>query len=255
MVDLPLVIFFALIGGVVSLIGGVTLLAKKEWSDGLAKYATPFAAGALLSAAFVDLLGEAGHEGDIEKALLGALAGILVFFILEQLIHWFHHHKYGSLENAHDKDAKIPLIVIGDTLHNFIDGIAIAGAFLVSPATGITVTLAVALHEIPQEIGDFGLLLSKGLRRSKVLLVNFLSALATVAAAVIFFIIGQNFAMPLDVVLGLAAGFFIYIAVSDIIPDIHANQDRKLASIQSILLVFGVIIVTLATKSLHGFIE
>ena len=138
---------------------------------------------------------------------------------------------------------------------NFIDGIAIAGAFLVSPATGITVTLAVALHEIPQEIGDFGLLLSKGLRRSKVLLVNFLSALATVAAAVIFFIIGQNFAMPLDVVLGLAAGFFIYIAVSDIIPDIHANQDRKLASIQSILLVFGVIIVALATKSLHGFIE
>ena len=249
------VIFFALIGGVVSLIGGVILLAKRSWASLLVKFATPFAAGALLSAAFVDLLGEADHEGDIENALYGALAGILVFFLLERAIHWFHHHKFDSDHEHNAKSEKVPLIIIGDTLHNFIDGIAIAGAFLVSPATGIVVTLAVAMHEIPQEIGDFGLLLSKGMKRKSVLLVNFFSALATVVAAVIFYLIGQNFEIPLDVVLGLAAGFFIYIAVSDLIPEIHNHEKNRFVGWQSIMLLIGVIFVTVVTNLLHGFIE
>ena len=249
------VIFFALIGGVVSLIGGVILLAKRSWASLLVKFATPFAAGALLSAAFVDLLGEADHEGDIENALYGALAGILVFFLRERAIHWFHHHKFDSDHEHNAKSEKVPLIIIGDTLHNFIDGIAIAGAFLVSPATGIVVTLAVAMHEIPQEIGDFGLLLSKGMKRKSVLLVNFFSALATVIAAVIFYLIGQNFEIPLDVVLGLAAGFFIYIAVSDLIPEIHNHEKNRFVGWQSIMLLIGVIFVTVVTNLLHGFIE
>ena len=249
------VIFFALIGGVVSLIGGLILLAKRSWASLLVKFATPFAAGALLSAAFVDLLGEAGHEGDIENALYGALAGILVFFLLERAIHWFHHHKFDSDHEHNAKSEKVPLIIIGDTLHNFIDGIAIAGAFLVSPATGIVVTLAVAMHEIPQEIGDFGLLLSKGMKRKSVLLVNFFSALATVVAAVIFYLIGQNFEIPLDVVLGLAAGFFIYIAVSDLIPEIHNHEKNRFVGWQSIMLLIGVIFVTVVTNLLHGIIE
>lgn len=249
------VIFFSLIGGVFSLTGGVILLAKRSWAAWLVKFATPFAAGALLSAAFVDLLGEAGHEGNVENALYGALAGILVFFLLERAIHWFHHHKFDS-DHKHDlKSEKIPLIVIGDTIHNFIDGVAIAGAFLVSPATGIVVTLAVAMHEIPQEIGDFGLLLSKGMKRKSVLLVNFFSALATVVAAVIFYLIGQNFEIPLDVVLGLTAGFFIYIAVSDLIPEIHTHEKHRFIGWQSVMLLIGVALVTVATKSLHGIIE
>lgn len=245
------VIFFSMVGGIFSLVGGIILLARKKWALKLSRYATPFAAGSLLAAAFIDLLAEAGHEGNIENALIGALAGILVFFLLERAIHWFHHHS----EHGDEKDAKIPLIIIGDILHNAIDGVAIAAGFLVSPATGILITLVVAAHEIPQEIGDFGLLLGKGLSRKKVLLVNVLSALATTVTAVIFFSLGQNIEIPLDIVLGLTAGFFIYIAVSDIIPDIHAHEAKRFVGWQSALLIVGVIAVTVVTELLHGFME
>lgn len=254
MSDFLQVIFFSLVGGVLSLVGGILLIARQKWTEGLTKYAIPFAAGALLAAAFVDLLSEAAHEGDIERGLYGALAGILLFFIMERGVHWFHHHSYDENHKHANKDAKVPLIIFGDTVHNFIDGVAIAGGFLVSPATGIVVTLAVALHEIPQEIGDFGLLLKKGLSRRKVLMVNVISALATTVAAAIFFLLGQSFDIQLDLVLGLTAGFFIYIAVSDLIPAIHAHEDKKFVGWQSILLIVGVVVVALATKSLHGFI-
>jgi zinc and cadmium transporter len=246
------VIFFSLIGGVVSLIGGLLLVANKKRAKTIAEYATPFAAGALLAAAFVDLLREATHQGDIEIALFFTLGGILVFFFLERFLRWFHHHhehKDGS------KDPRVALIVVGDTLHNFIDGIAIAAGFLVSPTTGIIVTLAVAAHEIPQEIGDFGLLLNKGMKRARVIIVNVLSALATTVAAVIFFVIGQSFEIRLDIVLGLIAGFFIYIAVSDIIPSIHQNEAKKIAGWKSAMLVLGVVIVSLVTINLHGYID
>ncbi len=250
---LLIVIFFSLIGGVFSLAGGFLLIANEKRAASLAQYATSFAAGALLAAAFFDLLKEAGHEGDIETALFATLVGILGFFLLERFLRWFHHH------HEHDKDEKtdpsIPLIIIGDTVHNFIDGIAIAAAFLVDVPTGIIVTLAVAAHEIPQEIGDFGLLLHKGLSRKKVVIVNIASALATTIAAVIFFTIGREVALPLDIILGLVAGFFIYIAVSDIIPDIHHSEKDRLAGPQTALLILGVIIVGIVTTNLHAVIE
>ncbi len=246
------VIFFSLIGGVFSLLGGLLLLSDKKRAKTFATYATPFAAGALLAAAFVDLLREAGHQGDGDRALVFALVGILLFFLLERFLRWFHHH--------HDHDDKhvdptSSLIIIGDTIHNFIDGIAIAAGFLVSPETGIVVTLAVAAHEIPQEIGDFALLLNKGMSRSKVLLVNVVTALATTLAAVIFFQIGQSADVSLDIVLGLVAGFFIYIAVSDIIPSIHANEQKQLAGWQSAILIAGAITVGLVTTTLHQYID
>lgn len=246
------VIFFSLIGGIFSLIGGMFLLAGEKRAKNVAKYATPFAAGALLAAAFIDLLSEANHEGDIEKALIFTLVGILVFFLLERFLRWFHHHHEDDNKHSHPD---ISLIVIGDTLHNFIDGIAIAAGFLVSPSTGIVVTLAVAAHEIPQEIGDFGLLLNKGMKKSKILQVNFISALATTLAAVIFFQVGSTSSVPLDIVLGLVAGFFIYIAVSDIIPSIHKNEEKVIAGPQTLLLIIGVLMVGVTTTYLHKYIE
>lgn len=246
------VIFFSLIGGVFSLIGGALLLLSKKRAKLFATYATPFAAGALLAAAFVDLLREAGQQGDADRALIFTLVGILLFFLLERFLRWFHHHHEHDGETV---DPTVSLIIIGDTIHNFIDGIAIAAGFLVSPETGIVVTLAVAAHEIPQEIGDFGILLSKGLSRSKVLIVNVVSALATTLAAVIFFQLGQSVDVSLDVVLGLVAGFFIYIAVSDIIPTIHANEDKRLAGWQSAMLIIGAVIVSFVTVALHQYID
>jgi zinc and cadmium transporter len=246
------VIFYSLIGGVFSLVGGFLLLANKNRAKVLATYATPFAAGALIAAAFVDLLREAAHEGDIDVALVYTMVGILAFFMLERFLRWFHHH-----HEHHDKkaDPTASLIIIGDVVHNFIDGVAIAAGFLVGPETGIVVTLAVAAHEIPQEIGDFGLLLHKGMDRAKVIWVNVFSALATTIAAVIFFQLGQSVTISLDIVLGLVAGFFIYIAVSDIIPEIHATEKRVLAGKQSVILIIGAIIVSLLTINLHGYID
>jgi zinc and cadmium transporter len=254
MSTLAQVIFFSFIGGLISLIGGFLLLSSKKHAKRLAFYATPFAAGALLAAAFLDLLPEASHVGSIDTALLWAMFGILLFFVLERFLQWFHHHhEHEGKEKG--SDPAIPLIVIGDTLHNFIDGIAIAAGFLVSPETGIVVTLAVAAHEIPQEIGDFGLLLHKGMRRRNVILVNFVSALATTLAAVIFFHVGQGTELALDAILGLVAGFFIYIAVSDIIPSIHKNHNKNLATAQTIILLAGTVIVGLTTNFLHQYID
>lgn len=250
MPNLAEVIFYSLIGGVFSLIGGFILIRNKKRAHALATYATPFAAGALLAAAFGDLLSEAAHEGD--RALSYALIGILVFFLLERFLRFFHHH------HEHDDkkhDPTVSLIIVGDTLHNFIDGVAIAAGFLVDSSTGIIVTLAVATHEIPQEIGDFGLLLKKGMKPARVLLVNLISALSTVLAAVIFFHLGQETDLPIDILLGLVAGFFIYIAVSDIIPTIHKTEEKRLAGPQTLLLLAGVIAVSIATNTLHDLIE
>jgi zinc and cadmium transporter len=258
MSDIILVILFSLIGGLFSLVGGILLLSSKKNAKKLAAYATPFAAGALLSAAFVDLLGEVSHNGDIEVALNFTMVGILVFFFLERFLRWFHHHHDDEDGQRHDHnhaDTNLPLVIIGDTVHNFIDGIAIAASFLISPSTGMVTTLAVAAHEIPQEIGDFGLMLHKGLSRKKVLWVNVTSSLATVVAAVTFYLFGQGLNIPIDPILGLVAGFFIYVAVSDIIPTIHQTKNNKIAAKQSMLLLAGVIVVTAATKLLHGIVQ
>lgn len=250
------VFIFSLLGGVISLIGGVLLLANKNNAHRLALYATPFAAGALLAAAFIDLLPEAAHQGSIDIALYAALGGILFFFMLERFLRWFHHHhEHEHSQDGKKSDPKVPLIVIGDTVHNFIDGIAIAAGFLVDPTTGIIVTLAVAAHEIPQEIGDFGLLLTKGVSRKNVIIINAVSALATTVAAVAFFAIGQEVTIAMDWVLGVVAGFFIYVAVSDIIPSIHKSEDKVIAGPQTILLLVGVVVVGSLTTLLHQYID
>jgi zinc and cadmium transporter len=247
------VIVYSLLGGVVSLIGGILLLRSEKSAKALAKYATPFAAGALLAAVFLDLLKEGVHEGEADQVLLAALVGILVFFVAERFLHWFHHHH--EHEGKHT-DPTTGLIVLGDTLHNALDGVAIAAAFLVSVPTGIVTTLAVAAHEIPQEIGDFGLLLHKGMARKKVLLVNIMSALATTIMAIITFALGSTESLPNGILLGLSAGFLLYIAMSDVIPSIHENAPKKkLLDWQPLLLIIGVVVVGFSINLAHKYIE
>ena len=252
MASLTDVIFFSLIGGVFSLIGGLLLLWRKRSAKIVAEYATPFAAGALLAAAFLDLLKEGLEKGESATVLQWTLGGLLLFFLLESLLNWFHHHHEHKDKHV---DPTVSLIVIGDTVHNFIDGAAIAAAFLISVPTGIVTTLAVAAHEIPQEIGDFGLLLNKGLKRSQVLWVNVVSALATTVAAIIFFQLGQGNDGLILALLGLTAGFFIYIAVSDIIPTIHESKTKRSLNTKSLLLLLGVLVVGVTTSIAHGYID
>lgn len=246
------VIFFSLIGGAFSLIGGTLLLRRKKTAEKLAKYATPFAAGALLAAAFFDLLPEAIALTDTSTAPHWVLAGILTFFLLERFLHWFHHH------HEHQGDVSrttAPLIVIGDSIHNLLDGIAIGAAFLISAPTGIIAAIAVAAHEIPQEIGDFGLLLKYGYNRQRVLLINLASALLSTLGAVVTFWLGSQTVLPLAELLAITAGLFIYIATSDLIPTIHESAKGKLAHISTALLILGVLVVGLATTLAHDYID
>ena len=256
MSTLAYILIFSSIGSLVSLFGGVLLLSSKKTAKKLALYATPFAGGALLAAVFLDLLPEGIVTDSAGNVLLAALLGVVAFFLAEGFLHWFHHHHEHEANSVQKKDPRAWLVIIGDTLHNALDGIAIAASFMVSIPTGIVTTIAVAAHEIPQEIGDFGLLLSKGMRRKSVLLVNVISALATVVAAVVTYVLGSGGAVPLGVLLGVSAGFLLYIATSDIIPTIHAKQSpRRLFDIQAVLLVLGVITVGLVTTLAHRYID
>ena len=240
------IIFFTLIGSVFSLIGGIFLLFNEKKTLKYSHFLAAFAAGTLLGTVFFDLFPEAveearsinsGQAGEI-NVFFYALMGILGFFLLERFIHWFHHHQH---EYAEEKaKPTVPLIVVGDSIHNFIDGVVIAATFLVSVPLGIVTTLAVAAHEIPQEIGDFGLLLHKGLKRKKVLLVNFFSALTALLGALISFWIGEKIEASLPILLAITAGFFIYIAASDLIPEIHHENRKGFAVIETSLMFLGV---------------
>lgn len=252
MANLGIVIVFSLLGGVVSLVGGILLLSRESSAKALAKYATPFAAGALLAAVFLDLLKEGVHAGQTDTVLLSTLIGVLAFFIAERFLHWFHHHHQDDDKHT---DASVSLIIIGDTLHNALDGVAIAAAFLISVPTGIVTTLAVAAHEIPQEIGDFGLLLHKGVLRRKVLLVNLFSAFATTIMAIATYQLGSIDNWPIGGLLGLSAGFLLYIAASDIIPAIHENSNKqRLFDWQSLMLLIGAAVVGMAINLTHKYI-
>jgi len=250
------IIFYSLIGGLFSLTGALLLIKNKNTAEAMAKYATPFAAGVLLGAAFIDLLPEALEQGaDQDTILLATLIGILAFFVLERFVSVFHHH---HPEEDHDKSKSSStniMVIIGDTLHNALDGVAIASAFLIGgSSTGIITVLAVALHEIPQEIGDFGILLKNGMSRTKVIIVNICSALATTLAAVITYSIGSDLAI-IPYLLAITAGFFIYIATSDIIPEIHDSSTKNKFDLRPLLLVVGAVFMIVVVPIAHKYID
>lgn len=254
MSTLEYIIAFTVLGSIGSLLGGVALLAREKLTIRISHFLASFAAGTLLGAAFFDLLPEASHEAEEAgiDVFFWALAGILIFFLVERFIHWFHHHS-DRIEGEKESKSTLPLIIVSDTLHNFVDGIVIAATFLVSIPLGIVTTLAVAAHEIPQEIGDFGLMLHKGMKRKKIIWVNIMSAAAALAGAIITYSIGNVFQQYIPIFLALTAGFFIYIAASDIIPEIHHEKRRKHAIVEMILLLLGVFIVWFAIQNLHEF--
>ncbi len=237
---LVFLILATVIGSLLSFVGGLLLLRSKKRRQQALLLTLPFGAGALLAAAFFDLLPESFELGDPADMLLWALIGFTAFFILERLASWFHHHHdhKDTSRNAPQRQ----LIIIGDILHNAIDGLAIGAAFVVSLPTGIITTLAVSAHEIPKELGTFALLLSRGWKDKTVLVANLLTALATVAAAVTVFLLGTAGELSIGPLLALTAGFFIYIAASDIIPDIH-EQPRRIGTIQALTLVVGIVVV------------
>lgn len=218
----------------ISLVG--VLFLKKASREHLLYYFVSFAAGVMLTTAFTDLLPDAQMAAKGLNIFLPTLAGIIIFFFIERFVLWFHHH-----DGSHNLKPSVILVILGDGFHNFFDGIAIAATFMTNPALGITTALAIAAHEIPQEIADFSILVYGGMTKTKALFFNFLSALTAVLGGILGFYFLNIFAKVNPVAIAFTAGVFIYIACSDLIPEVHKDFKKQTRWLQSAAFLLGVI--------------
>jgi zinc and cadmium transporter len=272
---LLLIIVFTAVGGVLSVLAaGVFLLLPDEQRNRVIPHGISFAIGALLSVAFWGLIPEAFSHIKPEQfqTLSGTiLAGILGFFVLEKLLIWRHCHvetceAHGDdaleTEHHHDHDhhghnhgfdkSAGALIILGDSIHNFVDGVLISAAFLTDVKLGIVTSLAVATHEIPQEVGDFAILLHSGYSKSKALFYNVLASLTTVLGGILAYYSLEDLHNSLPYFLALAASSFIYIAVADLIPSLHKKTDMKTSLQQIALIAAGVLLICSLNGIAHG---
>lgn len=236
---LEMILVFTFIGSVAGLAGGLLLLWKQKIAKKASILMVSFAAGALAGTTFLELFPEALKIGiDPVVGFTWSLAAIVIFFIMEKFFVWHHHHSSQTR-----KHPLAYLVTFGDAVHNFVDGIIIAASFLVDVKLGIITAVAVFFHEIPQEIGDFGVLLHVGLSRSRIILYNFLSALAAFVGALGLLFFSNQVQSILPFLLTFAGGIFIYIANSDLIPELHKEVRVKSATIHTFLFVFGILLI------------
>lgn len=241
--DLLILLGLAFIGSVAGLAGGIVFLVKKDWARVLGKYAVPFAAGVLLSVSLLHLLPEAVHEAG-EKAYLIVLISLLFSFFFEQHFAQLHHHEHRKTTTA---KTSIPLVIFGDTIHNFIDGVAIAAAYLTNPSFGLIVALATFLHETPHEIGDFGILMSGGWSRAKTFCANLFSALATFPGVLLVFFLMRDAHEKIGILLAISAGVFLFLGASDFLPEVGEEDKGVPIWKQFSLLLFGVFLMYILT--------
>ena len=242
-----------LVVSLVSLVGVFTLSLNAERLQRIIFLLVSFAVGAMLGGAVIHLIPRAFHAlGDLTGSLL-VLAGVVTFFVLEKFLHWRHDHGVAHAHSlGHDEDHEhiepfALMNLVGDAAHNLIDGAVIAAAYLVSVPAGIVTTVAVMLHEIPQEIGDFGVLVYGGMEPRRALLYNFVSGLAALVGAALALSIGSQFDGFADYLLPITAGSFIYIAGSDLIPELNHHHStpatKSVWQLVMILLGVGVMLV------------
>ena len=254
------IIFFSLFGGVLSVLAAsVFLMIPEPHRSRVLPHSVSFAIGTLLGAAFLALLPHAitgTNRMEVHDLGLTVLLGMLSFFILEKMVIWRHcHTTHCEAHTPHDHhnehNAAGSMILIGDGLHNLVDGVLIAAAFMTDFHLGVVTSLAVATHEIPQEVGDFAVLLNSGFSRGKALLYNVLVSLTTVVGALLAYysLAGMNQILPY--ILAIAASSFIYIAVADLIPGLH-KRTQIAATVQQVMLIMvGVAVIYFAHSTLH----
>ncbi|MBV2193402.1 MAG: ZIP family metal transporter [Azonexus sp.] len=235
------IIAVSLAGGVLSVVAAaavsVTLGAHRV------SMLISYAIGALLGASFLEILPHALEHGEPHRMAATVLAGILIFFVLEKLVLWRHcHHDHCEAHEApaHDHGRSGLLILVGDTFHNFVDGILIAAAFLENTELGIVTALAIIAHEIPQEVGDYLILLHSGYSKAKALAFNLLSSLATLVGAMLAYFALSELTSWIPSLLGLAAASMIYVAVADLIPGLHKRTELKATVQQVLLIILGI---------------
>lgn len=244
------IFIFTFIGSIASLIGGFILLKRNLWEGENSVHLLAFAAGVLLATAFLDLFPEALEESlENPDIFVFGLLGVVVFFFLERLFVSFHPHDNTDIEGSRRKSV-VSLVLFGDGFHNFIDGFVIAGSFLVSTPMGVVTALAVAAHEIPQEISDFTILLRSGLGAKKAIIYNILSGLTALAGAVIAILITDSIEPYLGLILAFTGGMFIYIAASDIIPELQHMYLKERKWHQATFFVVGILAVYITIQLL-----
>jgi zinc and cadmium transporter len=222
----------------ISLVGAIALLFNDVWLKKILIILVGFSAGALVGDAFLHLLPEivaTWGYGTVTALML--IGGLLLFFILEKYVHWRHCHEPDCHEHSHHLAV---MNLVGDGFHNFLDGLIIASSYIISWPLGLTTTLAIVLHEIPQEIGDFGVLLHSGFSKKKAIFYNLLSALIAVLGVIFGLLLGQSFANFNFAIMPIAAAGFIYIAMSDLIPELHKETKINKSLVQFLFFLLGI---------------
>lgn len=229
-------------GGTLSAgLAAISLKVRASWVPMLVS----FAIGALLGAAFLEVIPHAFERGEPHQAAVAILGGIFVFFVMEKLLLWRHCHTencevHDPHAASHDRGRSGLLIVVGDTVHNFVDGLLIAAAFLQGTELGIIAAVAIIAHEIPQEVGDFLILLHSGYSRARALAMNLVSSFATVIGGVIGYFALQLVADWEATLLGVVAASMIYVAVADLIPGLHRQPELRDTASQALLIALGI---------------
>ena len=245
--DILLLIFWLLVGGVFSLVGGVFLLILKNRIEKYVLEMTSFAAGVMVVVATMDLLPEAYSSGDVRIVSAFILAGSLFLFFLERFSLWFHHH-----HSPHGGGINISGVWLGDSFHNAIDGVAIGAAFLVDPKIGMATAVAVAAHELPQEIADFSLYISSGVSKLRTFFLNLLSSLTTLLAGLLMYFGGSRMAGTETYLLALTAGMFMYISLADLIPELHHTTAKKEILRQTVAFALGIVVALINIWAFEG---
>lgn len=239
------IVLACLAGGVLSVgAAAFALVLRAKWIPMLVS----FAIGTLLGAAFLEVLPHAFAEGEPPRVAAAILGGILGFFLLEKLLLWRHSHDHGEDAGPlhHREHSRAgALIVVGDAIHNFVDGVLIAAAFLQSPELGVVTAVAIVAHEIPQEVGDFLVLLHSGYSKARAFTLNILSSMGSVVGGVLGYFALEGFEGWEPILLGVVAASMIYVAVADLIPGLHKRPELRDTAQQAVLIGAGVGLIAL----------
>jgi zinc and cadmium transporter len=249
------ILLAAVAGGVLSTLAAAgTLALHSGWISRLVS----FAVGALLGAVFLELLPHALEEGSPDRVMITVLAGLLAFFLLEKLVLWRHahgHEEHRSDEDESEHDHAMHthtapdqgrsglMILIGNAVHNFCDGVVIAAAFLANPGLGIATTLAIVAHAVPQQVGDFAVLIHSGFTRARAFSFNVTAGIATVAGALAGYYALADMQQMLPTVLAIASASLLYVAVADLIPSLHRRPEPVETAKQMLAIGLGVAII------------
>lgn len=237
-----LALFAASVGSVT--LSGSLLMLNNKWLEKISGYLLYLAGGTLLGSALMGLIPEAAESMHFEDVLIWVLGGILFFFLLEKFILWRMCHDENCERQVH---AAGPMIIIGDAVHNAIDGVVIAASFLTSVELGITVTISVLLHEIPQELGDFGILIKSGYSRKKALFYNILSGSSSIVAGILAYFLLDQVKEFVPYAISIAASSFLYVSMADLIPEMHKETRPGHSVVQFMLILGGVALIFLTT--------